>query len=124
MPSLQKMSQTHGKSMPHTGQLIRAEMQRQHVKAADLARQLGVPSSAIPRYLQQSTIHAALLWKIGQVLHHNFFAAIAAEFPQPGTASPNEQLLQQQITDLQAQLADAQKENQVYQKVLAQLGAR
>jgi hypothetical protein len=125
MPSLDKMSQVSGMSMPHTGEMIGAVLQERHVSDAQLSRLLDVPASAVGRYHQQHTIHAALLWKIGLVLEHNFFADLAAAFPKAGVSvGDREKDLEAQVADLQRQLADAQKENAVYLKVLGVLGKK
>jgi hypothetical protein len=55
-------------------------------------------------------LHAALLWKIGQILGFDFFAALSAEFPK-NVAAELEISLQQQLIDLK-------KENDLYQKIL------
>lgn len=122
MPSLQKMQQVIGKPMPHAGQMVRRVMDKQLVNQAELSRRMQVSQTTLTRMLRQPTLHAALLWKLGLVLQHNFFEALALDFPiapQPTAAALEQtQQLQQQITALQQQLAEAQLENRVYQKVL------
>lgn len=126
MPSLQKMQQVVGKPMPHAGQLVRRIMQKQLVNQAELSRRMQVSQTTLTRMLRQPTLHAALLWKLGLVLQYNFFEVLALDFPvaPPPTAAALEQTqqLQQQITTLQQQLAEAQLENRVCQKVLERVG--
>jgi len=122
MPSLNKMSHTNGQPMPHTGKLIGEVLKERHVANAELARLLDVPPTAVSRYYEQHTIHAALLWKMGLVLEHNFFADLAAVFPVPSSAgSVREQALEKELADLRLQLAEAQKENETLMKVLGVL---
>lgn len=115
MPSLQKMTQHTGKPMPHTGNMIRKIMEEQHFTTADLARIIDCCRTTMVRCLLQPTTHAALLWKIGQELNHDFFADLSAAFPQSPAAAPvptaKELALQQQVDDLQ-------KEVEMYEKVL------
>jgi hypothetical protein len=124
MPSLQKMQQVVGKPMPHAGQMVRRVMDKQLVNQAELSRRMQVSQTTLTRMLRQPTLHAALLWKLGLVLQYNFFEPLALDFPiapQPTAAALEQtQQLQQQITALQQQLAEAQLENRVYQKVLGQ----
>jgi hypothetical protein len=126
MPSLQKMQQVVGKPMPHAGQMVRRVMDKQLVNQAELSRRMQVSQTTLTRMLRQPTLHAALLWKLGLVLQHNFFEPLALDFPiapQPTAAALEQtQQLQQQIAALQQQLAEAQLENRVYQKVLGQVG--
>jgi transcriptional regulator with XRE-family HTH domain len=111
MPSLSKMTHTNGKPMPHLGRLVTQVMQQQHISQAELARRLGVSGTTLMRSLQQHTIHAALLWKMGQLLGYNFFAGLAAEFPLPAAPTANELALQQQIAALE-------QEVEVYKRVV------
>jgi plasmid maintenance system antidote protein VapI len=112
MPNLKKMYATQGKQMPHAGQLLNEIMLKKHVSKAELARQLGISPIGINRYIQQQTLHAALLWKIGLIVKYNFFAQLAAEFPSVETP---EEMQQKQ---LQEKLQQLQKENEIYQKML------
>lgn len=111
MPNLSKMTHTAGKPMPHLGRLVTLVMQQQHISQAALARGLGVSGTTLARSLQQHTIHAALLWKMGQLLGHNFFATLAAEFPLPAAPTTAELALQQQIAALE-------QEVEVYKRVV------
>ncbi len=111
MPNLSKMTDTTGKPMPHLGKLVTQVMQQQHISQAKLARGLGVSGTTLARSLQQHTIHAALLWKMGQLLGHNFFADLSAEFPLPAAPAASELALQQQIAELK-------QEVEVYKRVV------
>jgi plasmid maintenance system antidote protein VapI len=110
MPQLRKMYAFTGKPMPHLGKMLEQKLTEKRISKAELARQLNVNGGSINQYIGQSTLHAALLWKIGQILEFDFFAALSAEFPK-NVAAELEISLQQQLTDLK-------KENDLYQKIL------
>ena len=86
------------------------ELRRTLETTAGLARKLNINGGGINQYIRQSTLHAALLWKIGQVLEYNFFDVLSKEFPLQ-TTSPMEHDQQQQIIDLK-------KENELYKNLL------
>ena len=110
MPHLHKM-QVSATPMPHAGNLLARVMKQRILTKTALAQKMGVVSGGINQYCKQSTLHAALLWKLGEVLEYNFFAELARAFPV-NNVSEQELALQQQISDLK-------KENELYQKILA-----
>jgi plasmid maintenance system antidote protein VapI len=114
MPSLTKMQSSMGKSAPHIGQMVARVIADRKISKSQLARWLQIHPSGIDRYLKQSTLHVALLWKLGEVLQYNFFAALMQEFPIAYVSEKEVQEKQQ----LQQQIIDLQKENELYQKVL------
>lgn len=114
MPSLTKMQNSMGKTAPHIGQMVARVIVDRNITKSQLARWLQIHPSGIDRYLKQSTLHVALLWKLGEVLQYNFFAALTQEFPIAYVSEKDVQEKQQ----LQQQIADLQKENELYQKVL------
>ncbi len=109
MPDLRKMYQTNGMTMPHIGKLVEEVMDKNHMTKAELARKLDIHPIGINRYFKQNTLHAALLWKIGQILNHNFFADLAEQFPLVIEPSA-EEALKKQVEELQ-------KENELYKKL-------
>jgi transcriptional regulator with XRE-family HTH domain len=111
MPDLSKMYKTNGMIMPHVGKMVETAMENKHITKAELARRLDVHPIGINRYLRQATLHAALLWKIGQVLNHNFFEELSLQFPLVKEVSV-EETLKKQVEDLQ------KKENELYKKLL------
>ena len=111
MPDLSKMNQISGTPMPHIGELVQQVMKQQHYSGAALARQLQVSTTAIIHALRRPSLHAALLWKIGQALNYNFFATLATEFPVATGPSSLEQSLLQELEALR-------QENEVYKKVV------
>lgn len=108
MLDLSKMYKTTGKQMPHIGNMVEKLMLKNRITKAEVARQLDVHSIGINRYLKQPTMHAALLWKIGQILEHNFFIDLAEAFP-PIESTP-EDVLKKQVDELQ-------RENDLYKKM-------
>ena len=111
MPQLRKMYTNNGKPMPHVGNMLAQLIKQKHISKAELARKLNIHAGGINQYIKQSTLHAALLWKIGEILQYNFFDVLSKEFPV-STTSALEHDLQQQVTDLK-------KENELYQKILS-----
>jgi hypothetical protein len=111
MPPLRKMYITSGKPLPHVGAKLKQLLKEKRLSNAWLCRQLNVNGTAANQYIRQQSMHAALMWKLGQVLDFNFFAWLSTEFPME-SSTPLEQDLQQQIVDLK-------KENEIYQKILA-----
>lgn len=111
MPKFHKMHSTTGNTMPHIGNLLAQVVKQQMITHKELAQKLGIHPSGINLYIKQPSMHAALLWKIGEVLEYNFFAVLAREFPVDNVSNKEH--------DLQQQLADVKKENELYQKILA-----
>ena len=110
MPQLRKMYDHTGKPMPHLGNMLAQLIKQKRISKAELARKLNINGTGINQYIKQSTLHAALLWKIGQILEYDFFAALSKEFPISSTTEL-EQTLQHQINDLK-------KENELYKTIL------
>lgn len=108
MPNLKKMRQTSGVPMPHNGEMVKKVMKAQRLTLSQMARLMDVTPSGIREYLAQPTLHAALLWKLGQVLQHNFMYQLSAAFPIQ-TPTPLEQELQQQLAAKEAEIATLQK---------------
>ena len=108
MPHLHKMQIT---GMPHLGNLLAQVMKQRMMTVTELARKMNLATSGINQYTKQPTLHAALLWKLGEVLNYNFFAVLAREFPLDNVS--------ERELELQQQLADVKKENELYQKILA-----
>jgi len=124
MPDFSKMLQTDGKALPHLGQLLRKELDSRHITIAEMSRRMDMADTTLTRTLRQPTLQAALLWKAGTILQHNFFAALAHEHPVPSSPTAREKELEQQLAAALQQVADLQKENAVYQKVLAAMNVR
>ncbi|MEP7236891.1 MAG: hypothetical protein ABI685_03460 [Ferruginibacter sp.] len=111
IPRFNKMLANVSKPIPHNGQLLALVMQQRMMTVPKLARKMSIASNGIRQYCKLPSLHAALLWKLGEILEYDFFAALSKEFPLRGV-SEKELELQQQLTDLK-------KENELYQKILA-----
>lgn len=111
MPRFNKMLANVSKPIPHNGQLLAQVMNKRMMTVAKLARKMGIASNGIRQYCKLPSLHAALLWKLGEILEYDFFAVLSKEFLMH-SPSEREQDLQQQLTDLK-------KENEIYQKILA-----
>lgn len=85
-------------------------LKEKRLSKAWLCRQLRVNSGAANQYIRQQSLHAALLWKLGQILEFDFFTWLSKEFPLQTTSQLGQDL--QQIIVLK-------KENELYQKILA-----
>jgi len=70
MPHLHKM-QASATPMPHAGNLLAQVMKQRMITKTEMAQKMGVASSGINQYCKQNTLHAALLWKLGEVLDYN-----------------------------------------------------
>jgi transcriptional regulator with XRE-family HTH domain len=108
MPKLSKMTHSGGVPMPHNGQMVKQILEARKVTKSELARKLGVSAGGVNSYLAQPTLHAALLWKIGLILEHDFFADIVASFPHR-SSSALELAQQQQIAQLTMELEAVKK---------------
>jgi hypothetical protein len=111
MPRFNKMQSNTGNLMPHNGNMLAQVMKLRMITVTELARKMDLATSGINQYCKQPSLHAGLLWKLGEILEYDFFAAISKAFPVRGL-SEKEQELQQQVADLK-------KENEIYQKILA-----
>jgi uncharacterized protein YlxW (UPF0749 family) len=124
MPSFSKMLQTDGKPLPHVGKMVQQMLTNRHITPTEMARRMGISDTSFMRSLQQPTLQVAVLWKAGSLLGHNFFVRLAQEHPAPALPTDREKELEQQLAAAQQQVTDLQKENQVYQKVLAALNVK
>jgi transcriptional regulator with XRE-family HTH domain len=110
MSPYRKMNRFTGEPMPHLGKMLQQILAEKRITKSELARRIGVHPSCIKQYILQNTLHAALLWKIGQALEIDFFAVLSKVFP---LKKPTELEV-----SLQLQIADLKKENELYQKII------
>ena len=110
MPRFNKMLTNVSKPIPHNGQLLAQVMNKRMITVPKLAHKMGIAPNGIRQYCKLPSLHAALLWKLGEILQFDFLAALSKEFP---LQSPSEKEL-----ELQQQIADLKKENEIYQKIL------
>lgn len=124
MPSFEKMLQSPGKSLPHLGEMISDALAAQRLTPTDMARRMDLSLTGLLSTLRQPTVQGAVLWKAGIMLQHNFFADLAQQHPVPAPPSNREKEMEQQLAAAQQQITDLQKENVLYQKVLAALNVK
>jgi plasmid maintenance system antidote protein VapI len=110
MSPLTKMQTFNGKPMPHMGNMLAQLLKERRLTKTWLARKLNVHQSGIGSYLKQPSLHAALLWKLGEIFELDFFAMLSNEFP----LHKQSQLELQQ----QQQIAELKKENELYKNLL------
>jgi len=66
---------------PHIGNRLQTYFAEEKINKAALARELGVTSSVVSRYLTQQSLQLGILWKISLATKHNFMAEIIEQFP-------------------------------------------
>ena len=67
--------------MIHVGLLIKSELLRQERTPTWLAHKINCDRTNIHKIFARSSIDTNLLYRIGQALHHDFFADISAHSP-------------------------------------------
>jgi len=111
MPRFNKMLADVSKPIPHNGQLLALVMKQRMMTVPKLARKMNIASNGTRQYCKLPSLHAAPLWKLGEALDYNFFAVQAREFPVDNVSNKEH--------ELQQQLTDVKKENELYQKILS-----
>lgn len=61
------------------GALIRTELDRQHLTVSWLAKQLSIQRPNCYRLLRASSLQTETLFRVSQVLQHDFFADYSAQ---------------------------------------------
>lgn len=91
-------------NMPHNGHLLAKVMAEKRFTHAQLARALNTPQMTIKRFTEKQSIKSNDLWNLGVAMDVNFFILLAQYHPvQNGTEK--EIALQQQVYDLQKEVA-------------------
>ena len=67
------MSKSEIHSTIHIGNLISKVLEEKHISVAELANQLHTDKSNMYKILRKSHIDTELLYRISQILNHNFF---------------------------------------------------
>jgi len=65
---------------PHIGKMIKAELKRQGRSAVWLATQLNYGADNVYKIFQRNHLATDVLWKISEVLNHNFFSDLSGSF--------------------------------------------
>jgi transposase len=66
---------------PHMGAMMQKHIQEKGMIHAVIARKLDIAQTGMSRYLQQPSLQAGILWKMGLVIGHNFFTELGRSFP-------------------------------------------
>jgi hypothetical protein len=102
---------------PHMGEIVKKVMSDNKIVAVSVAESIGVPYSGVARYKQQHTLQGRILWKLGLVMEHNFFADLSALFPIKA-ASAEELALTKIIQEKDQRITDLEKELAIYKEIV------
>ncbi|MBQ3930268.1 MAG: helix-turn-helix transcriptional regulator [Paludibacteraceae bacterium] len=75
--------------LPHIGQIIRAELDRQGRKQTWLAKQINCDRSNVSDILKRRSIDCEMLWKISKALQVNLFEMYYHNASTSISAEPN-----------------------------------
>lgn len=67
---------------PNTGELLISYFKEKRTRKNALARMLKKSPSTLDGFTKKKSIQTTVLWEISHALKHNFFADIAASFPE------------------------------------------
>lgn len=84
--------------------IVKRELKKKHVSAAELARQLETNPSAVHGMLNRTTIQVHKLIRLSEVLKYNFFREIAERLPYEDPDNRDkgeEQALKEKIRELE-----------------------
>jgi len=106
---------------PHMGAMVEKIINEKGVFNTEVARQMGRAHTSIARYKLEPSLQGRILWKLGLVLRHNFFADLSAQFPIQ--VIPAEHLqecaaLNDVIKAKDQQIRDLEKELAIYKEIV------
>jgi DNA-binding Xre family transcriptional regulator len=98
---------------PNTGLMLTSYFKEKRIRKNALARMLNRNPSTLVSFTKNKTIQTTVLWEICHALKHNFFADIAALFPENFTnnVKPN--------TDAAERIAALELENVILKAEVA-----
>jgi len=106
---------------PHMGAMLEKIMYEKGVSNTDVARQLGRAHTSVARYKLEPSLQGRILWKLGLVLQHNFFADLSTQFPIQVTPAEHLQecaALKDVIQAKDQQIRDLEKELSIYKEIV------
>jgi len=109
---------------PHLGQLLRAYEKAHRISQAAWARAQGVDSRQVLRYLNRPDMSVHTLFKICQVLQHNFLAEIAAQLPPDYPPEPADNPLAEKVDRLQQENERLRTQVATLKEALALVGGK
>ena len=87
---------------PHIGKMLAVYFDGLSKSQAQLARRLKMANSSLSRMLDRDSLNFTVLWNICLTMNHNFIAELGEKLPVEFVSAREK--------DLQAKLADQQKE--------------
>lgn len=115
--SLRKYQEKKEHPHPHIGALVRKAMLEKNVSQADLARRIGLKSTAIAVYLKRTSLQFGILWDLGIALKHDFLLEIANSYP-PGFPLNDRSAVLQDLNEKTLKITDLEKEIAIYKNAL------
>jgi hypothetical protein len=101
---------------PHMGRLLEGRIRQSGRTHAVISRDLGIAQTGVARYLQQPSLQAGILWKVGLSIRHNFFDELAGHFP---VAAPEKVAAQAAaLAAKDARIAELEKELAIYKEIV------
>lgn len=118
MMSIRKYQEKKEHPHPHIGALVRKAMVKKSVSQAELARRMGLKSTAIAIYLKRSSLQFGILWDLGIALKHDFLLEIANSYPAGFPLNERSTLLQE-LNEKTLKIIDLEKEVVIYKNALS-----
>lgn len=112
-----KVTTTNG--YPHCGQLIQNYMATHQISKAFIARKLDVAPSTVNAYFRNQSLQIGIIWKISQILEHNFIAEIAEMMHIEHSNAITEDL-KKQLAEKDNSIQKLEMKVEVYKEINAQ----
>jgi hypothetical protein len=94
---------------PHVGKLIENHLNKYMSNRAFVARQMGVATPTVRRYLDNASLQFGIIWKLSLITNHNFVAELGAKLPID-YCTPNEDKLRDELIAKQKEIEELQKQ--------------
>jgi hypothetical protein len=106
---------------PHMGELVEKVMYDKGATNLGVGKSMGRAHTSVARYKLEPSLQGRILWKLGLVLQHNFFADLSAQFPIQVTSPEHVQevaALNEVIKEKDLQIRDLEKELAIYKEIV------
>jgi hypothetical protein len=106
---------------PHMGALLAKRIREKGFKNIDIVNKLQVNNAAITEYAKNKSLQAGILWNIGTIIGHNFFAELGTLMPVPFAHTQLENTiskLQQQLVAKDTEIKELEKELAIYKNIV------
>lgn len=103
--------------LPHIGEMVRREMERQNLTPTQVGRLLGVKSTTVRAYFKSRSMQAGLILMLGRGLKYDFFSEILEGLPKEYPRKADEGAAQK-VADLEARIWELEKEVKIYREVV------